>query len=84
MLVRLIMHRQMEHVKRARLRSQRRKKKKKKTNFVVLLANVKAQRLCSFLNFAHNFICWALRSETGFSLHKSLSLRYKISDEALG
>lgn len=44
-----------------------------KTHYlVVFLVNIKAQRLCSFLNLTHDFICRALRSKTGFSFHKTL------------
>ena len=46
-------------------------------NLVVSLVNIKAQRLCGFLNFGDDFIRRALGSKTGFSLHKTLLFQFK-------
>lgn len=53
------------------------KSNEEKPNLVVLLVNVKPQRLCSFLNFGDDFIRRTMGSKTGFSLHMTLLFQFK-------
>jgi hypothetical protein len=56
----------------------------RKLYLVVLFVDIKPQRLCSFLNSRHNFICGAMRSNTGFSFHKTLEQTKRGEEENSG